>query len=256
MEEKFRELIINSLRELPSEIALGFSGGIDSVVIAKLLKDNNIKFSAYVVSTKKSQDLDAARIAAKEIGIKLKEIIVNEKEIEKAIPIQSKILVDLYKKKKREILKTNSLAVSYNLPLFFLFREAREKNIILAQGPDAMLGGYKRYLKKEYKGKMHEDTLEAINKDLIQNQETANYFSKKCFFPYMNKEIIEFCKNLPENMKINKERKFILRQLARKLGLSEKISSREKKACQYGSGIMREIEKLTRKKGIHIKDYL
>ena len=65
------------------------SGGIDSVITTYLLSKINPNIEAFVVSMgdgdTKNDDIKYARIAAKEFGVKLHEIILTEKDVEDAI---------------------------------------------------------------------------------------------------------------------------------------------------------------------------
>jgi asparagine synthase (glutamine-hydrolysing) len=65
------------------------SGGIDSVITTYILSKINPNIEAFVVSMgdgdTKNDDIKYARIAAKEFGVKLHEIILTEKDVEDAV---------------------------------------------------------------------------------------------------------------------------------------------------------------------------
>lgn len=52
------------------------------------------------------------------------------------------------------------------------------------------------------------------------------------------------------------QRKIVLRDVAKELGLSHKIALRPKKAAQYSSGFSKGIQKLAKRKGLTIQGYL
>lgn len=241
--QEFEKLLKKSLEKMPKEhLALAFSGGIDSSVLARLMKSLEIPFTAYVVSIKKSKDLEFARKIAKEINFKLVEIIVDEEDVEKAQKIEEELLKDI---------GGNIVSVAFNIPIYFVSKFAKEKNIVIAQGPDPLLGGYKRYskMKKEKaEAEMKRETELFFNLDFRQNNKTAEYFKKNLIMPYIDKEIIDFCQKLEYEDKINSGiNKHILRQLALKLGIKKEFAMREKQACQYGSGIIKMLIKITKK---------
>ncbi len=254
--ERFKELLTRSLNNLPKEhLALGFSGGIDSCVLAKIMKNQNINFTAYVAGMEGCHDFKSAEQAAKELGIKLTKILMTEQGIEKAIKTEIRILQKLYKEKNRdENFKPTPLRLSYNLPLFFLARHAKEKYIVLGQGPDEMLGGYEKHLKlneEKAREELKASTKTLLSSGILQNKATIEFFSKRAEFPYLEKEVVEFCTSLPYELKIKgKTRKYILRKLAESLGLSSGIVLKEKKAMQYSSGIRQAMVKLAKKQGM------
>ena len=72
MHKKLKTLLEASLEKIRNrKIVLFFSGGIDSSVLAKLMKEMKIKFRAVTVGAENSQDLKAAKTAAAEIGIRI-----------------------------------------------------------------------------------------------------------------------------------------------------------------------------------------
>lgn len=95
-----RSTIVKNIRELLEEavrvkmisdvpICTILSGGIDSVIVTYLLSKIKPDIEAFVVSMgdgdTKNDDIKYARIAAKEFGVKLNEIILTEKDVENAI---------------------------------------------------------------------------------------------------------------------------------------------------------------------------
>jgi asparagine synthase (glutamine-hydrolysing) len=248
--ENLKKLLDKSISKLPkNNLAIAFSGGVDSCILAKLIKNK----ACYTVGIKNCGDFSSAESASKELNLKLKKIVLNEREIKEAVPIQAEILKKLYKKTNDDRLRVSFLSISYNLPLFFVAKYAKEKNIVLGQGPDEMLGGYKRYLemsKINAVKEMNDDAKFLFEIKWLQNKETLKYFKKDIFLPYLDKEIVEFCKNIPYNLRINITGKYILRKLAENLGISREISFRAKRAAQYGTGIMKIMKKINNTKFI------
>lgn len=255
--EKINELLKileNTIKNIkPKNLAIAFSGGVDSSLLAGLLKKADYKIKVYVAGMKNSHDIAKAEKAARKIGITLKKIVLTKKDIEESLPIQARILKKVYEgnnlKSYAPKLKPTNLSISFNLPLFFVCKYAKEKFVVIGQGPDEMLGGYHRYKKlkkKEAEKAMNKDTKNLININYLQNKATAQYFKKELIMPYLKRDFVNFCMSLPYELKINKADKYILRKVAEKI-LGKKIAFRKKKAAQYGSGIMNEMIKIAKR---------
>ncbi len=252
---ELHELLKTSLSSLPKEnLALAFSGGIDSSLLAKIMKQLNVNFTAYTIGAKNSHDLIHAEKSSKELKINLRKIIINEGEFNEAIKEELKILQNLYSKSKDENLKPTPLRLSYNLPLLFLAKNIKEKYIILGQGADEMFGGYEKHIKlKKDKAKEEMDNnLETLlDSGIKQNQATFSFFNKQAVFPYLTGEIIMFSSKLPQELKIkNTIRKYILRKLALNLGLSKELAFKQKKAMQYGTDTRKMLVKIAKQHGL------
>jgi len=258
---QFKELLENSLKKLyRPDLAIAFSGGLDSSVMAKMMLNLGFKFKAYVVGVKGCKDIVQAKKVSKEIGLNLEVIELTEAEIEKAIPMQRDILLELYNKQPAKELDVNAIPISYNLPLYFVAKYSKETNIFLSQGPDEMLGGYTRHLKLEKTQalkEMENNLQDFLNYGLKQNILTGEHFSKNFIMPYLDEKIIDFCLKLPYELKIKDGiRKHILRTLALEIGLSHETAFKPKRAAQYGSGIIYTMKSLAKKRKVHISRYI
>ena len=267
--EELKNLLIKSLKELIGDkkgLAIALSGGVDSTILAKLLKDLGINVKAYVIGIENCSDFDSAEKTAKELNLKLKKIKLSEKEIEENLCIQAKILNKLYKKNKDKIkpetpeAKLNPVSVSSNFPLFFVEKYTKEKYIISGLGADTILGGFFKYLdlnKEDAEKQIKKETKALLKFDYLEDVETAKYFDKEILMPFLDKDVAEFCLKLPYELKIKKkERKYILRKLAKEIGLSEEAAYRRKKSAQYGTGIMKIMKKIAKKKNMGIREYI
>lgn len=94
LKNKTKELFINAIKKrIPDKkikIGLLFSGGVDSTLIAKVLKDLNIKFNCYTAGfyedeTKEPEDIIYSKKIAKELNLKLKIKNIKRNDVEKYI---------------------------------------------------------------------------------------------------------------------------------------------------------------------------
>jgi asparagine synthase (glutamine-hydrolysing) len=243
MHKKLKTLLEASLEKIRNrKIVLFFSGGIDSSVLAKLMKEMKIKFRAVTVGAENSQDLKAAKTAAAEIGIRLG--VIKLRNIKK------------FARTAVKILGINPVYVSIAIPEIAALSKLRRKyTIVTGLGSDELFAGYQSHQDALAKGKEAVQKecrrrIKAVKNDVARDKKLAKYFGQEIYFPFLDKPIIRFGLTLKPELKISKsERKIILRRLAEELGLSEAIAKRPKKAMQYGSGSDKLLKKLARKEG-------
>jgi asparagine synthase (glutamine-hydrolysing) len=152
----------------------------------------------------------------------------------------------------------NPVHVSVALPLYFVCKHAKKESVLMTgQGADELFGGYARYLKIPYEKLnevLEEDYQNLISDGIRRDRAIAESFGLRIAFPYLDDAVIRIAKGTSAEEKIKqvddkKIRKYILRQAAIELGLPENIANREKKAAQYGSGVMNLIKKMAKEKG-------
>jgi asparagine synthase (glutamine-hydrolysing) len=233
------ELLLNKLRNVihpfKERIAVAFSGGLDSSVIAKIASEETTPM-LYTVGLKDCKDFAAAESAAKLLKLPLKTVEITEKDVLEAVPLLAQVIAN-----------DNKLIVSYELPLWFVCKNCREKIVLSGQGADELFGGYAKYGK--FKGKGLESEMKTDAQDLKENgialdRAIAAKFGKELVVPFLDNGVFDFAMNLPLEKKINAgENKVLLREVARLLGL-EDIAIRKKRAAQYGSGIAKAMRKM------------
>jgi len=238
------------------KFALLFSGGIDSTLLALLLKEQNACFRCCFVSvgTKEMplpKDLKFAVEIAGAHGLKLERIRLGitelEKYLEEMIPI---------------IGTANPVHVGAALPFFAACKKAGKegvREIFSGMGADELFAGYARFFCSKDLQKDCREAFEKMKKnELAQHEKIARHFGMELKAPFLGKEIIDFAFCLPKEMKIlGKDNKLVLRKAALELGLKKEFAFRKKLAAQYGGNFDRAIEKLSKKKGFKRKsDYL
>lgn len=243
-EEELAALIYKAVQKVTSDSsAVLLSGGIDSSLIVHLAsKFKNI--GAYTAGVEGSYDFKAAESAGELLGVNVNKIIINEQDVYDGL---------------LELINIDSsqdpLELSFNLPLYFVCKTAKEKTLLTGQGSDELFGGYKKY--KTEPMKMQEDLNKVLNSTIIKEIKIANYFKKDLKTPYLDAEILDFSRTIDISDKISKDsEKIILRKAALYLGLPEQITIRKKKAAQYGSGINKILKKFAKEKNQEIYQYI
>lgn len=243
LENHLRKAVLKRTEYL-DEIAVIFSGGIDSTILTMLLKDLPVKIKLYTVGGENSKDVIASRKIAKYYNLPLKIQTINEK-----------IVKDNLENVVKAIGENNLMKIGVGMTIYLACQMIHEDGIkvaISAQGADELFAGYNRYLKSYATGNLDEELRYDIENmyhvNLERDDAVSMENSVELRLPFLDKNLVKFALNIPIEYKIanreDKIRKNILRDLAHDLGLPKEFAYRPKKAAQYGSG----IDKILRKK--------
>lgn len=239
------EAIRKAVQLRSDEGVVALSGGVDSALVARLAGRECV-----VVGIAGSHDLLHAGQVAEEFGLTLHEHIIDPASIEEAL---AQILA--------VIPKIDPVNASIATTLYFVCQWAGrhgETRILAGQGADELFGGYSRYLQTETLAQDLERDFQGLGWQLARDQAVAG-LHKTCFsLPYMDCRVVAAARCIPAEMLVaGGVRKIPLRAVAGRY-MSPAIAQYEKKAMQYGSGVMKEIQKLAARKGYRrsLQDYL
>jgi ubiquinone/menaquinone biosynthesis C-methylase UbiE len=223
-------------------------GGIDSSIIALILKKLGYDFTCYVIEIKngdfkESEDVIYAKKLAKDLNLKLKILKINGDEIEEAL-----------KKILHLIKNPHPTQVSIALPLYFGFQGAKKdecKFIFSGVGSDSIFAGFEKHrLAKDLNKECIKGTKECYEKVLGRDEKLAKFQELTLISPFLDKELVNYSLKIPSKYKIkNGVEKYILRKAALKLGLPKYMSMRKKKAIQYSSNGQKSLKKISKQKG-------
>ena len=256
---KLLKLSVSKRVEGLDDVGVIFSGGVDSSILAMLLKDisynKKLNITLYAVGREGSKDLEAARYAAEYLDLPLKTQLITEELIKEHVGEVVHAIGD-----------DNLMKVGVGLTTYFATKLACEDGIKVAisgQGADELFGGYNRYLKSFEENSLgfeiRQDISIMYHVNLERDDACAMLNSVELRLPFLDEKLVEYAINLPIKYKISGPgdilRKNILRKLAFNEGLDTEIAYRPKKAAQYGTG----IDKILRKKiikEIDLKEFL
>ena len=226
-------------RYLPDSFSLGFSGGLDSVLIAYIGSMLGRRIECITVGAEDSIDFQWAEEAAAPLGLKLKKIMIDEKLVKNTVEVVSRYLVE-----------PTLMDLSIASVFYLVSTNSVHGFIVSGQGADELFGGYYKYVKlgREkglgyVQGVMMKDILELHKTNIERDYLTVTVAGRKLIQPYLAKKIYETALSTPVSLKIslenNSERKIILRKVGRMLGLPDKLIGKPKKALQYSSKIQK-----------------
>ncbi|MFB0557912.1 MAG: asparagine synthase-related protein [Candidatus Bathyarchaeia archaeon] len=241
-----------------SRVALGFSGGIDSSLLAHYLDEVGVIVGLICVGMEDSTDFGAAELSADSLGlpIRLKSFTLEDVEEDLDTVLWS-------------IEEPDPMKVGVALPLHWAARSAAESGnrvFFTGNGSDELFGGYHRYAKEysrigEGVGEiMFNDIADSHEVNFARDQKICSDEGLELRLPFADMNVIEFGLSLPLELKLPSDhrspRKLILRTLARKLGLPKEITSKRKKAVQYSTGVHKALRRLAKRNGRNLTRYL
>lgn len=230
------EAIEIAVRLRSDEGVVALSGGVDSALVARLAG-----IECVVVGIAGSHDLRRAEQVAAELGLPLETAVIDPGQIEEALCIVLGVIP-----------KTDPVNASIATTLYFVAEWAGDhgyNRILAGQGADELFGGYARYLQTDTLGQDMERDFCALSLQLSRDQAVAGLHDAYFSLPYMDTRVVRAARAIPPNEKVcNGVRKLPLREVATRY-LPSSIAMYEKKAMQYGSGVMREIQRLANRRG-------
>ena len=258
---KLYSLLSNSImkRTLDADkISIAFSGGVDSNILAALVKELGVKAFLIYVGLEGSKELNQAEEAAEKIGLPFQAELYTPEDV---------------KESARKVLwlieSADALRVAIGIPIFWAAETSAKmgcKVMLLGQGSDEIFAGYYRYLgdykkSKEYVERIiYHDALNLHEKSLEPAEKICSFHGIEVRFPYADYDLMAFAVNLPITLKIIGEndllRKRILRRLAEHIGLPPELCWRPKKAIQYGTKVNEVLKKMGRKMGLSMKNFV
>jgi asparagine synthase (glutamine-hydrolysing) len=259
--KRLRRLLLQSTRARVSDVrhvAIAFSGGLDSSILAFLAKECGVKTQLITVGLGNTPETAFAEDAAHALNLPLHMATYSIDDVEEML---SKVM--------RLIKDHNPVNVGIAIPFFWTAQAVATKglNVLLAgQGADELFGGYHRYL-GIYAEKGEETLRQAMFHDFVNYYETGfqrdnsvcAYYNVKLRLPYADLRVANFALSLPVSLKIesstDKLRKRVLRKTAERIGVPDSVVNKAKKAVQYATGVDKALHKLAKRENLNTSDY-
>jgi asparagine synthase (glutamine-hydrolysing) len=262
----YKKALYNSIKKRSqdlSRIGIIFSGGIDSVLVAKITKELVPNVTCYTSGLAGSDDIKFSKVIADELDLNLKINELDIKDIENMLPSILNIIET-----------TNSTQAEVSLPIYGALKLAAKDGlrvVFTGQGADELFAGYPWYVKifakygsKKLKEYMIRDLLLLYKETLEREDKLAMSNSIEMREPFLDSEIVRTATNIDLNLNLADENdifgKRVHRELAIQVGIPKYIAYREKQAAQHGAGIHGILSKIAEKNGFNnkmiTKDYI
>jgi asparagine synthase (glutamine-hydrolysing) len=228
-----------------TSVAVAFSGGVDSSVLAKVCHGEGKKVTLITVGFAGSHDIDFSKKIARLVEMPQRIVELDERDF-------SQDLAHV----RQKIGCNNTSHIENCIAYFYIAKAARESghNVVLsANGCDELFCGYNGYRQVYRRGK---DAVAQFMEEKIANEQAlvqeislvAEEFGVEVRQPFLSKRFIEFAKEMPLDQKIRGPddlvRKHVLRQAAIEMGVPPESALKPKKALQYGSMIHKHFKKV------------
>ena len=200
------------------DIGLIFSGGVDSTILAVLLKqiaeNKPLNIKLYSVGVENSQDIKFSREIAEELDLPLKTVIIDENTVKESMePVLTAIEDD------------NVMKLGVGMTIYLATKAMKEDNIKVAlsgQGADELFGGYNRYLKHfeenslfdayfDLDEEIYHDIANMYHVNLERDDAVSMANGVELRVPFLDKDIINIALDIPGKYKI-KDNEDILRK--------------------------------------------
>ena len=241
------------------EVAVAFSGGLDSSIVAYLTSKLGLKVNLFHVSMENQQETEDAIEASDQLNLPLQVDLFKDSDVEKTLP-----------KVVALIEEGDPIKASVGLPFYWVAEKTDEAGLrimLAGQGADELFGGYQRYVNEfckegteKVRKTMFNDVANIYASNLERDLKITIFHDVELRLPFASFELAEFALSLPIECKIEQKpdtlRKLVLRKAALNAGMPSVLVDKPKKAVQYSTGINDAIKRVAKKHEKTVNEYI
>ena len=257
-----RRLLSASIRRITrraGKVCVAFSGGLDSALTAAMAKKAGIDIEAVSVGLTGSPEASTVEKFASLLGLRV--------TIE-TFPTDS---IEEYVRRVLWLIEEpNIMKLSVAIPLHWAARVAARRGcrvMLCGQGSDELYGGYNKYAntlrlrgRRALSHQLYTSVIESSTVNYERDDQATSTFPVELRTPFADPDLIRFSLSIPSEFKVKDgndvTRKWVLRDVASKIGIPSDIVWRRKKAIQHGTGVEKAIIKLARSRSLKPEEYL
>ena len=227
---KLHQMLKESCESCKSN-TIALSGGLDSTIIAYLLKERKPNTVAIIAKDFVASDLTYCQRVSKEFRLPLTINQVSTTDILSAVEETIKILKNF-----------NDIEIRNNIVMYMALKWTKDQNnlgIITGDGADELFAGY-NFLINTMEEELEKQIQRVCSVMHFPTQKIGKALGVLVESPFLNEKVIEFAKTIPAELKVRQEQKkrhgkWILRKAFEK-NIPAQIIWREKSPMQDGSG--------------------
>jgi asparagine synthase (glutamine-hydrolysing) len=260
--ETLQALLTESVRRRVHDlekVAIAFSGGLDSSVVAYLASKQGLKVELLHVSMENEEETEVAIEAAEALDLPLQIYLFKDSDVAMTVPK----VVDL-------IEEADPVKTAIGVPFYWTAEKAAESKyraILAGQGADELFGGYQRYVNEcikdgaeKVRRTMFDDVVNIHISNLERDLKVTGFFDVELRCPFAGYDVAEFALGLPLECKIEPKadtlRKLVLRKVAQNIGMPSSIADKAKKAVQYSTGINDAVKRVAKAQDKSVNEYV
>lgn len=261
--EKLEQKICQSVRKRVTdveEVAVAFSGGVDSSLVALLTNRCAVNTHLiYVALSHQQEETDFAAKAAEALNLDFHPITYSLEDLQKDLPTVLWLIED-----------PNPVNVSIAIPTYWAAEQSAKRGLrvmLSGQGGDELFGGYHRYLADYSQGgldglqkTLYRDVVSSYKSNFERDNKACAFHKVELRMPLVDWNVVQLALRIPPSLKIQSPhdllRKRVLRQTAKRLGLPKLIAEKPKKAIQYTTGVNQALRTLAKTEGLTPRKYI
>jgi asparagine synthase (glutamine-hydrolysing) len=241
------------------EVAVAFSGGLDSSVMAYLASKCGVKVNLLHLSLENQAETEEAIEAADALNLPLQVNLFKDSDVEKTLPKVVSLIEE-----------PDPIKAAIGVPFYWAAEcaaEAGYKAVLAGQGADELFGGYQRYVteyckdgNEKVRQTMYHDVVGIYESNLERDLKITGFHDVELRLPFASFDIAKFALSLPIECKMEQKpdtlRKLVLRKMAFNAGLPDKIVEKPKKAVQYSTGINDAVKRIAKAHEKTVNEYI
>lgn len=227
------------------DVAVLFSGGVDSALLAHLLNDHDTGVHAYYAGIPGEDSRGRAKQVADDLNVPLTVVDI---DVDNRLEDVADIIDDAHYVKLSVALAFDAAAEQAS--------EDGYKVIMSGTGVEELYGGYHR---QQSTNDVNDECRSGLRRkyftDLYRDDTVTMNHGLELRTPYLDHDLIKHAMAIPHDVK-QVTSKRVIRRAAKHLGVPHHVAEQPKSATQYGSGTANELKRLAADNDEHVGDYI